>query len=277
MSNKRRVGVRVSQRKLRTSQMELPFRSRGGARKGAGRKPKGERAMNPHAKRPTHKARFPVLVTTRLQNGLPSLRNLREATRIRAAFGVANQLGAGQGFRIVHHSIQTNHLHLIVEADDRRVLSRGTQGLLVRIARALNRLWRRSGSVFVDRFHERSLENPRQVRNALVYVLQNLRKHKIELAGPDPYSSAAEFRGWRSGRGPSSAPLARPAPVSPTRPGGVRIGGDSTALLSPLLRTPPGPLLRALRAAAASPKTWLLETGWMRHGLIDPRESPRGE
>jgi len=161
-------------------------------------------------------------------------------------------------FQVVHHSIQSNHLHLIVEAADRRALSRGVQGLLVRIARALNRLWRRCGSVFADRFHERELLNPRQVRNALVYVLQNLRKHGIQLAGPDPYSSGPEFNGW-------SAERARTAEQGETR-GGSRIGGDPQ---QEFLR-----LWRAMRASVAEAKTWMLQVGWMRHGPIDPRESP---
>jgi REP element-mobilizing transposase RayT len=259
----------------RSRQGELEFRSWGGARKGAGRKPKGERAMLPHRAGPGHKPRFPVLVTTRLCPGLASLRRPGEAARIRAALASVNEIageGSGAGkpagaqksgkgtahFQVVHHSIQSNHLHLIVEAEDRRALTRGVQGLLVRIARALNRYWVRRGTVFADRFHERELRNPRQVRNALVYVLQNLRKHGIQLAGPDPYSSGPEFEGWISGR----------ATLRETRAGArpSRMGGDA---LPEFQR-----VRRAMRVSVRGAKTWLLGVGWMRHGPIDPRESP---
>ena len=266
----------------RAKQGQLSFSTWGGARKGAGRKPKGERALLPHRSRPDHKARFPVLVTTRLCAGLPSLRKPGEAARIRAAIALANEdasagethaarAGAGRrsgareagkgsaNFQVVHHSIQSNHLHLIVEAADRRLLTRGVQGLLIRIARALNRLWGRRGAVFADRFHERELRKPRQVRNALVYVLQNLRKHGITLDGPDPYSSAPEFSGWSRGdrRGPGQDAHVRES----------RMGGD----------TAPQPqwLRRAFRADVPMAKTWLLAVGWLRHGLIDARERPR--
>jgi len=180
---------------------ELQFRSWGGARAGAGRKPKGERAMLPHDTRPPHQARFPLLITTRLRSGLPSVRRPAEAARVRAAIASANGRSAASGagaapFQVVHHSIQSNHLHLIVEATDRAASSNGMRALLSRIACELNRLWKRNGSVFGDRFHERVLLNPRQVRHALVYVLQNLRKHGIRLLGPDPYSSGPEFDGW---------------------------------------------------------------------------------
>jgi len=224
--------------------------------------------MLPHRSRPDHKSSFPVLVTTRLRPGLPSLRKNGEAARVRAALAIANET-AGQAresngrqrarFQVVHHSIQSNHLHLIVEAKDRCALTRGVQGLLVRIARALNRFWQRRGSVFSDRFHERELLNPRQVRNALVYVLQNLRRHGIHIAGPDPYSSAPEFEGW--------SPVGRRAPDPREFPAGSRMGGDSASA--------PQPLRRAMRSAAPHAETWLLGIGWARHGLIDPNETPR--
>jgi hypothetical protein len=244
--------------RTRAKQAELQFRSWGGARAGAGRKPKGERAMLPHDTRPPHLARFPLLITTRLQPGLPSIRRPAEAARIRAAIASANLLAASSGtektrgtgqasgtgtasgagtlsssgkvsgageairagappFQVVHHSIQSNHLHLIVEAQDRAALTTGLRGLLACIARALNRLWNRHGPVFGDRFHERVLLNPRQVRHALVYVLQNLRKHGIRVLGPDPYSSGPEFDGWTVTGTPGvgaqnhAAEVARPA------------------------------------------------------------------
>ncbi|SRR5258706_2903777 len=251
-------------RKPRAMQRELVFRSWGGARKGAGRKPKGERALAPHVARPAHKSRFPVLVTTRVRPGLKSLRRPAEAALIRGALANATldceaQARGRAQFHVVHHSIQSNHLHLIVEASDRRALSAGMRGLLVRVARALNRLWGRSGSVFADRFHERALLNPRQVRNALVYVLQNLRKHGIHLSGPDPFSSGPEFDGWRAKHVTGGGAVQR---ADPGR--GASLGCCG-----------PSGMRRAARGAIPSPKTWLLGVGWQRHGLIDPHEVPR--
>jgi REP element-mobilizing transposase RayT len=267
-------------------QTELEFRSWGGARNGAGRKPKGERAGVPHVSRPVHKARFPLLVTSRLLPGLRSLRHAREAQCIRRALDRANRATLAKApdeppFQVVHHSIQTNHLHLIVEASDRASLTAGMRGLLVRIARALNRLWGRRGAVFADRFHERGLRSPREVRNALVYVLQNLRKHGIALAGPDPLSSGPEFDGWDAPHGRAATePAARQAIRDRQAVRSVRrsrFGGD--------WRSPAGGggcapvdaawFQRAARAAAPRAKTWLLGVGWKVHGLIGPGETPR--
>ena len=47
--------------------------------------------------------------------------------------------------RIIEFSVQGNHLHLIVEAENSDALSRGMQGLAIRIAKALNSLMERAG------------------------------------------------------------------------------------------------------------------------------------
>jgi REP element-mobilizing transposase RayT len=146
-----------------------------------------------HRTREALAARHPVHVTVRLHDGLPNLR--RDAARavIERCF-----LAARTRHRIclAHYSLQSNHVHLIAEADDHVVLSRGMQGLLVRVARALNRLWRRRGPVFADRYHARHLRSPREVRAALVYVLLNARHHGLRSSGVDLYSSGRWFDGW---------------------------------------------------------------------------------
>jgi hypothetical protein len=79
-------------------------------------------------------------------------------------------------------------------------------GLAVRVARGLNRLWRRVGAVLADRFHARVLRTPREVRAALVYVLQNARKHGAWVARfADVFSSGPAFDGWREKVAESSA------------------------------------------------------------------------
>ena len=204
--------------------------ARGAARAGAGRKRIGPRPRVRHRTREALSRHHPVHVTVRLRDGLPSLR--RDAAR--AAIERSFSVGAERfGFRLTQYSIQSNHVHLIAEACDRRALSRGMQGLLVRVARALNRLWRRIGSLFADRYHARPLRTPREVRAALVYVIQNARRHGVRVAGIDAFSSGPWFDGWMRAT----------------------------------------PVVRACPAAAA--QTWLLRTGWRRHGLVSFDESPR--
>src|SRR5204863_6356859 len=123
-----------------------------------------------HKPRPRLVARHPVLVTIRLRAGLPSLRHKREFALIRERFEIAAERF---DVRLVEYSVQSNHIHMVVEAADEQALGRAMKGLWVRIARALNRLWYRSGSALDDHYHARALKTPREVRNALVYVLQN--------------------------------------------------------------------------------------------------------
>jgi len=212
------------------SQLALPKVSTwGGRRLGAGRKPSGRKVGVPHRGRPEHKARHPVHVTLRAK--LSGLRAARVFPVVRDSLAAASR----SGFRLLHFSVQTNHLHLLVEAHDAEALSRGICGLVIRTARAVNRVLGRSGPLWKDRYHQRVLKTPREVRHGLVYVIQNWKKHVAGARGLDPCSSASWFDGWSA---------------SPEKP---------TDLPSPV----------------ASPRTWLASRGWRRHGLIAVTEAPR--
>ena len=104
------------------------------------------------------------------------------------------------------------------------------------MAKGLNRVWGRKGKVFADRYHDRILRTPREVRNALRYVLNNGRRHlqHFKRRRPDAFSSGAWFDGWK----------------------------DHTD--DGYLGT--GPIARA--------RTWLLRKGWRRHGLLPLLETP---
>src|SRR5262245_55529437 len=153
--------------KKRVLQREFGFTNWGGKRRGAGRKPAGDRARVSHAKRATRATRFPVLVTMRLQAGLLSLRADYTHALLRDAFAA----GSNRTFHVIEYSVQSNHLHAIVEANDEHALSSGMNGLGTRIARRLNRSWKRAGRVFDDGFHARILRCPRAVGLALIDVL----------------------------------------------------------------------------------------------------------
>ncbi|MFL5312337.1 MAG: transposase [Myxococcales bacterium] len=156
---------------------ELKYRGRGGYRPGAGR-PKKPGAGVPHVRRPALAARHPVHVTARVCDEAARLRT-------RACFAVvASCIGNGcerKSFRVTHFSVQSNHLHLIVEADDAVALARGIKGLSVRIAKAVNRILERRGRVFADRYHAHQLRSPTEVANAIAYVLENKMIHAARL------------------------------------------------------------------------------------------------
>jgi len=159
-------------------------------------------------------------------------------------------------FRVVHFSVQTNHVHLVVEAHDKTTLSSGVRGLVIRAARGVNRAVGRAGRVWTDRYHAHALKTPREVRNALVYVLLNRKKHGsfpgIFGLDMDPCSSAEWFDGWK----------ARPASAGR----GLGPGGA---------RGRPGTAKRAGEDPPVVPaRTWLATVGWRRHGLLRPDDAP---
>jgi REP element-mobilizing transposase RayT len=163
--------------KGKPKQMQLHLPTWGGRRK---RKRKragdGPRKLGkvPHRRRPALSPRYPVLATWRVLSHVWNLRSKRCFSRISDCF----ERGRDRfGFRLIHFSVQGNHLHLIVEAQDERALARGMQGLGVRIAKALNRLMGRKGTVLADHYHARQLRSPTQVANAIAYVLLNFVHH----------------------------------------------------------------------------------------------------
>jgi REP-associated tyrosine transposase len=215
--------------------LQLLLKRPSAQRKGTKPGPKvGPRPCVRHRVRPAHKYWNPLHVTLRAVAGLPSFR----AQVLFAAFLRAFRGTRRTDFRIVEFSVQNDHVHLIVEADDNEALSRGMKSFSVRANRLFNAaLGRGRGRVWGDRYHRRDLTNARQVRNALVYCLSNYRKHFRVASGLpriDACSSARWFQGWTA----------------------VRRAQDG-----------PRPTEEAT--------TVLLERAWKRHGLIHPGEAPK--
>lgn len=189
-----------------------------------GRPPK-KGALLSHRARPAVSPSHPHHVTVRMRKGTWNLRSQRAFARIESALlGVKGR----EGFRVVHYSVQGNHVHMLAEGDDRRAFSNGMRALLIRMAKQLNIMMEAEGPRFADRYHERVLTSPRQVRIVLKYVLANHAKH-VGGAVVDPFSSGPWFRGWAEG-----VVLPRWAPCT-------------------------GP-------PTASPDSWLLKGGWRRAG-----------
>lgn len=157
-----------------TRQLLLGLHFRGGKRKGAGRKPKGKRPLVSHAARPVFARPTPAHVTLGVAEDVPSLRSSKRFTTIRSCFATAR---GRFGLRLIEFSVLSNHLHLVVEADDDGALSRGMQGLGIRLAKALNRTLGRKGRVFADHYHSRLLRTPTELAIAIRYVLDNAEHH----------------------------------------------------------------------------------------------------
>ena len=224
------------------SQLELRLKTPvhwGGARTGAGRKA-ATRPRVWHRERAEFPESYPGLVTIRVRRDVPSLRTVRLVREVERSLRAITKRA---DFRVVHYSLQHDHVHLVVEAEGAAALSNGMKSLAARLARAVNRVFDRRGAVLDGRYHHRALGTPWEVRAALAYTLLNARKHAGQHvpAAPDseswidPASSGRWFEGWTE----------QPAPP-------------------------------ADHPAVARAQTWLLRAGWTRHGLIRSDEIPGG-
>ena len=147
----------------------------------------------PHDRRPELGKATAVHVTLRCTSKTPHLRTKRRFRCIKRAVAKANRNVA---FRVVHYAVLGNHLHVIVEADSKRALSKGVQTLALSISRSLNAqsvracggnldprrgAWSKRagwlGKVFRDRYHSHELTTPAELAQAVRYVLNNALKH----------------------------------------------------------------------------------------------------
>jgi REP element-mobilizing transposase RayT len=200
-----------------------------------------------HVRRPDVKRHTPVHVTLRMKKHVWKLRATRCFRVIRRAFVNG---GSRFGFRLVHFSVQGNHIHLIGEAESTRAVSRALKGLGVRIARGLNGVMRRSGPVIAERYHLRLIETGEQARRTLLYVLNNYRRHAAQWGETlsdefvDPCSSATSFDGWSRRPWRRAGPHAQRDPC-PELPLGTR-----------------------------PPRCRLLTSAWRASGRLDPATVP---
>jgi len=143
----------------------------------------------------------------RLQPGVGYLRAYRRAKAVESALRDARER---LGVRIIHYSIQGNHLHLIVEAESPAALSRGMQGLCIRLAKRLNAVANRHGGVFADRYHAHPLKTPRETKRAVRYVLTNYRHHALEYL-PAGWTDPLASERFAQARPPEDAPVVAPS------------------------------------------------------------------
>src|SRR6185295_2274652 len=146
-------------------QQSLGLRFWGGARAGAGRK-RGRNVQ--HVRRGKQSKSLPVHVTLRASREVGNLR--AQFPLVRKAIEAAKERN---GARIVQFSVQGNHVHILIECESEKALGAAMKGLQGRIAKALNKRLGRKGRVFSDRYHSHRLNSPREVRNALAYILLN--------------------------------------------------------------------------------------------------------
>lgn len=255
----------------RQKQLAFEIKTHGGRRAGSGRKKVRIGEPN-HVRREKVTDRTPVHVTLKLQKSLPSLRTRSAFLRFADAVRGAEKFG----LRVMHFSIQADHVHLIAEADTSREFAKGMQSLAIRFAKAIRkeiknehksdikigikngiRTLSENLGVFRGRYHAHVLKTPAEVRHALEYVLQNTARH---------WEKAAEKAG-----GKAAGKVAKVLMLDPLsslhrfeKPIELFGGKAMTSDAREYFGGDPPPLHRLTSEFLSKPKSWLLKIGWTR-------------
>lgn len=238
---------RIGRRKPAARQVELGLRYWGGKRKGAGRPNRS--GLRAHVRRPRLDGRAPLHVTLKVNSHIPNLKRQGFFALFREAVLAARE----RGLRINQYSIQSNHLHLIIETDSNQALERGMKCLSIRLALGVKKrlvlhsarraqldmrsrphspVVQRKAALFRDRYHLHVLRTPTEVKRALGYVTMNEHKHSGVISPIEIYSSVNLF--WRM--------------ISAL---------EDKKRFEPLTGSP-------IDEICSPPRTWLLKSGWLR-------------
>jgi hypothetical protein len=134
----------------------------------------------PHLERPALGRDEAAHVTWK---ALPDLGDLGR-TQMIAAVAEACAEGDGRfGLEILHVGVIDTEIHVVCKAPGRRALAHGLQGLGIRIAKSMNRVLRRKGKAFADRYAVEVLDAPRDI-DAL--VARDLADARWVLGGAPP-------------------------------------------------------------------------------------------
>lgn len=232
----------------------------GGRRRGAGRK-NLSRTVN-HMARPRVDHKKPLHITMRLRDRLPNLRT----HRLLKAFKTSARGATPYGLRVVHFSLLSNHLHLIVEADNNQALGDGMRSLggrfgrIIRKEAATDRT--QNGAVFAGRYHLHVLKTPREMKHALEYVLLNRAKHDKYLEHLDRFSSASRFPDWKLLLGRRFTALIR-SQIEDRAEEMNELRGEKSRKIQRF----PDREVKANTAASdyiCPPQSWLCRVGWQR-------------
>lgn len=175
----------------------------GGKRKGAGRKNRSG-TLN-HLKRQRVNPKAPIHVTMKLREGLPNIQCPEMHEKFKSGLRKAKALG----LRVIHYTVERNHIHMMIECSNNSSLSRGMKSLGASFGRAIRAFAGGKGPVFKERFHMRVVKTPMEVRNVIAYVLTNTSKHHKMAPGPTPYSSGMYFSEWKKLLGRRAGPVLR--------------------------------------------------------------------
>ncbi|MGZ3809593.1 MAG: transposase, partial [Bacteriovorax sp.] len=152
--------------------------------KGAGRPAIHDRGIR-HISRDEIKRPTPLHLTIKIQKNKAGIRNKSILKNLHASIKKARIMG----LKVIHYTLEFDHVHLLVECDSKETLGRGMQSFGISFSKGINKIKGLKGSVFKTRYHLRTLKTPNEIKNVINYILGNSIKHKHSLSILTPYNS----------------------------------------------------------------------------------------
>jgi REP element-mobilizing transposase RayT len=104
--------------------------------------------------------------------------------------------------KIVHYTLEYNHIHLLVEAEIKQLVHQGMQAFGISLAKKINTIKRLKGTVYKHRYHLRKINSPRDLKNVLHYIFNNGIHHKRTSNVLDSYNSLPALKNLNHLYGP---------------------------------------------------------------------------
>ncbi len=153
-------------------------------RKGAGRPAINDAGIR-HTPRPLITRRASLHLTVKVKRNKADIKNKAVLAILKRAILNARL----KGLRVIHYTLEYDHVHLLIEADNNKILGKGMQAFGVTLAKAINRLWKLKGEVYKHRYHFSRIESPRELKNVMNYIFNNGVKHRTAKSIINPFNS----------------------------------------------------------------------------------------
>jgi REP element-mobilizing transposase RayT len=138
-----------------------------------------------HTERPIFTSPSSLHLTVKILRAKANLKNKMILSILKRSIMNARKMG----LRVIHYSLEYDHVHLLIEAENNFILGKGMQAFGVTFSKALNRLRKIKGSVYKHRYHFRKIVGARQLKNVMNYIFSNGLKHKTSKSLINPFNS----------------------------------------------------------------------------------------
>lgn len=158
--------------------------------KGAGRKPIHDKGIR-HISREIIERPSSLHITIKVRANKADIQN----KKILKALHRAIMRARFKSLKVIHYTLEYNHVHLLVECASNYRLGRAMQAFGICFAKAINKAKLSKGTVYKHRYHLRKIRSAQDLKRVINYIFSNGIKHKRTKSIIDPYnSSIAEKR-----------------------------------------------------------------------------------